>query len=184
MGAVEAARAQTLRDKSVSATPSNSEGDRRPKSETDAPTLATFLVSVRERRGVSRDDAVRETRIPNHYVQMMESNDYSLISDQLYVLPFLRRYATFLALDPEETVMRFVREVQRADNVPPARSIEPIEIDRPRAGSRSRGWNRPAIVVAVILGLLAAWLAESRYRRAAADTPVAKAAADQNASTR
>ena len=184
MGAVEAARAGTLRDKSASETPLNTEPHPRPKPETDAPTLGTFLVGARERRGLSRDDAVRETRIPNHYVQMMESNDYSLISDQLYVLPFLRRYATFLALDPEETVMRFVREVQRADNVPPVRSIEPIEMDRPRAGSRSRGWNRPAIVVAVIAGLLAAWLAESRYRHAAADAPVAKAATDQNASTR
>jgi cytoskeletal protein RodZ len=184
MGAVEAVRAQTLRDKRASATPLSVEADPRPKAESEGPTLGTFLVGARERRGVSRDDAVRETRIPDHYVQMMESNDYSMISDQLYVLPFLRRYATFLALDPEETVMRFVREVQRADNVPPVRSIEPIEMDRPRAGGRRRSWNRPAIAVAVIAGLLAAWLAESRYRHAGAETPVAKAATDQNASTR
>jgi cytoskeletal protein RodZ len=184
MGAGEAARAQTLRDKRASAAPLNTEPDPRRKTETEGPTLGTFLVGARERRGVSRDDAVRETRIPDHYVQMMESNDYSMISDQLYVLPFLRRYATFLALDPEETVMRFVREVQRADNVPPVRSIEPIEMDRPRAGGRSRSWNRPAIAVAVIAGLLAAWLAESRFRHAGAETPVAKAATDLNASTR
>ncbi len=77
-------------------------------------SLGGVLSAARERRGVSREQAASQTGIPKRYLQMMENNDYSLASDQLYVLPFMRRYATFLALDPEETAMRFVREVPRA----------------------------------------------------------------------
>jgi cytoskeletal protein RodZ len=38
-----------------------------------------------------------------------------LISDRLYLVPFLRRYATFLGLDAEEVASRFVSSVQHAE---------------------------------------------------------------------
>jgi cytoskeletal protein RodZ len=158
------------------------EAEPRPKAET--PSLGAFLASARERRGVSCEDAMRETRIPNHYIRMIESNDYTMISDQIYVLPFLRRYAEFLKLDPEEIAMRFVREVQRADNVPPGRSIEPIEMDRGRPIIRSRGWTRPAIAALVLAALAIAWIAESHHRRAATETGSVNSPSEQNISTR
>ena len=136
-----------------------------PKPTPESENLGDFLARTRDKRGVSLADVVKETRIPNHYVRMMESNDYSLISDRLYVLPFLRRYATFLHLDPEEVAMRFVREVQRADNAAMPRSLEPIEIDRHRSGN----WSR-ALLLASLLGIIAiAWMVQShlRTRRAA-----------------
>ena len=81
---------------------------------------------------------VRETRLPPHYLRMMESNDYSEISDQLYLVPFLRRYAGFLELDQEDVAMRFVREVQRADGNPgPPRLDQPL-VAEPR---QHRGWT-------------------------------------------
>src|SRR5207248_7118443 len=55
------------------------------------------------------------THIPAQYVRALETDDYRMISDQLYLLPFLRRYATFVGLDPEDMASRFVREVQRAE---------------------------------------------------------------------
>lgn len=152
-------------------------GDPKPKAE--GATLGTFLTSARERRGVSVDDAVKETRIPDHYVRMMENNDYSLISDQLYVLPFLRRYATFLKLDPEEVAMRFVREVQRADNAPAARSIEPIEMDRaPRMN-----WSRVALVAGLVGIIVLAWIVQSHRRsRHAAELSATAAVPEQRSS--
>jgi cytoskeleton protein RodZ len=164
-----------LSDKSAASL--NLDLDPRPKPEAEGPSLGIFLANARERKGVSRDDAIRETRIPDHYVRMMESNDYSLISDQLYVLPFLRRYATFLALDPEETVMRFVREVQRADNQP-TRSLEPIEMDRPRSHGKTRGWSFPALAAAVIAAILVAWIAVARHHHVATDNWAPSAASD------
>ena len=116
--------------------------------------LGRFLSEARERRGVSREQAASETGIPKRYLQMMENNDYSLASDQLYVLPFMRRYATFLALDPEETAMRFVREVQRAENNPGSRIDQPLDVDKKRRNSG--GWIGIAAVAVVIV--IVGWL--------------------------
>jgi cytoskeletal protein RodZ len=93
---------------------------------------------------------------------MMENNDYSLASDQLYVLPFMRRYATFLALDPEETAMRFVREVQHAENNPGSRIDRPLDVDKSRR--KSGGWSGwIGIAAAVVVIAIAGWLYMGRH---------------------
>jgi len=116
-------------------------------------SLGRFLSAARERRGLTPDAAIRESHIPGHYLRMLESNDYSMISDQLYLLPFLRRYATFLGLDPEEIAMRFVREVQRADNRPPTRIDEPLRSPR---GKRPRwlGIAGAVVLIAIVCAYL------------------------------
>ena len=45
-------------------------------------SLGAFLIGAREGRGLTAEDVVRETRLPHHYLRMMETNDYSEISDQ------------------------------------------------------------------------------------------------------
>jgi len=111
------------------------------------PSLGKILTAARERRGASRTEVVTETRIPAHYIDMIERSDYGLISDQLYLMPFVRRYAAFLGLDGEEVAMRFVREVQRAEGAAAApRMSEPLTLhDRKRAP-----WGRIAIVIIVL----------------------------------
>jgi cytoskeletal protein RodZ len=134
-------------------------------------SLGRFLMAAREKRALSRDDVVKQTRIPAHYLGMIESSDYALISDQLYVVPFLRRYAVFLGLDPEEIAMRFVREVQRADNAPAARMYEPVVVARKR---RSR--ILPAIMVLVIIGAIAVLFKVELARHQAESEPAAATA--------
>jgi cytoskeletal protein RodZ len=105
------------------------------------PSLGAFLTAARERRGLTRDAAVKETRIPAHY---------AAIADQLYLLPFIRRYAQFLGLDAEEIAIRFVREVQRAEsNV--VRISEPIVERRRRGQNPSWIWVATAVVVAILI---------------------------------
>lgn len=137
-------------------------------------SLGTFLIAAREGRGLTPEDVVRETRLPPHYLRMMETNDYSKISDQLYLLPFLRRYATFLDLDQEDVAMRFVREVQRADNTPPARLDQPL-LAEPR---KRRGWTGALVVIGLLVVVVGIYLYESdRHRQVGADslTPHASA---------
>jgi len=106
-GAVSSNRSNGTAGKSIA--------DKAPAAGDPDQSLGTFLIAARERRGFATDEVVRQTRIPANYLRMMETNDYSEISDQLYLVPFLRRYASFLELDQEDVAMRFVREVQRAD---------------------------------------------------------------------
>jgi Helix-turn-helix domain len=125
------------------------------------PSLGRSLAAARERHGLSRADIVAETRIPAHYIEMIESSDYGLISDQLYLMPFLRRYAAFLNLDGEEVAMRFVREVQRAElaAVAAPRMSEPIALrDHKRAP-----WGRVAMVVIVLSAIVVLYLIASEH---------------------
>ena len=88
-------------------------------------SLGKIMSTARENRGLSREQAAKSSNIPGYYLTMIESDDYSSIADQLYLLPFLRRYATFVGLEPEEVASRFIRDVQRAD-MNPGRASEPI----------------------------------------------------------
>jgi cytoskeletal protein RodZ len=104
---------------------------------------------------------------------MLESSDYSQISDQLYLVPFLRRYATFLELDPEEMAIRFVREVQRADSSPPGvRMSEPLIGER-----RKRARIGPAVGMIALLAVgICAFLVMQRHRENSAGLAVPAAA--------
>src|SRR5512146_1624768 len=124
------------------------------------PSLGKTLTAARERRGVSRADVVRETRIPAHYLAMIESSDYGLISDQLYLMPFLRRYATFLNLDGEEIAMRFVREVQHAEGAAP-RMSEPFALHE----HKRTPWGRVAAVIIVLSAIVVLYIIASGHHR-------------------
>ncbi len=129
--------------------------------------LGKSLLLAREDRKLTREQAATEARLPAHYVRMMEGGDYSRISDQLYLLPFVRRYAAFLGLDAEEIAMRFVGEVQRSDNIAPKLS-EPIAVEHK---TRARGtWTK---VVVIVLVIAAGWLylVNVEHHRDATDDP-------------
>jgi Helix-turn-helix domain len=137
-------------------------------------SLGTFLIAARERRGLTTEDVVRETRLPAHYLRMMETNNYSEISDQLYLVPFLRRYASFLDLDQEDVAMRFVREVQRADSIPPARLDQPL-VAEPR---RRRGWAGALLVLGLLAVAAGIYFYESdRHRQASPNNLALQASA-------
>jgi cytoskeletal protein RodZ len=91
---------------------------------------------------------------------MIESSDYGLIADQLYLLPFVRRYSAFLGLDGEEIAMRFVREVQRAEGTPPARMSEPLVL----ANSKRTHWGRLVAAAAVLAAVIVLYFLAARRR--------------------
>jgi cytoskeletal protein RodZ len=123
------------------------------------PSLGKTLAAARERRGVSRDEVASQTRIPAHYLDMIESSDYGLISDQLYLMPFLRRYAAFLNLEGEEIAMRFVREVQRAEGAAVPRMSEPLAVH----DNKHPQWGRAAVVTIVVCAIVVLYVIASRH---------------------
>jgi cytoskeletal protein RodZ len=125
------------------------------------PSLGKTLAAARERRGLSRADVVADTRIPAHYIAMIESSDYGLISDQLYLMPFLRRYAAFLNLDGEEVAMRFVREVQRAEVAAVPRMSEPLALHN----HKRTPWGRVAMVIIVLSAIVVLYVIASEHHR-------------------
>ncbi|HSU90914.1 MAG TPA: helix-turn-helix transcriptional regulator, partial [Sporolactobacillaceae bacterium] len=138
-------------------------------------SLGKIVTEARERKGLTREQVVVEAHLPAHYVKMIETDSYGLISDQLYLVPFLRRYAAFLGLDAEDVASRFVRDVQHAEANVVRMSQEITMVTRRRGGVR-----RIAIYALVIVVLIL--LADFAYRRfldhrAEAPAPVASPAA-------
>ncbi|HYC21978.1 MAG TPA: helix-turn-helix domain-containing protein [Candidatus Bathyarchaeia archaeon] len=106
-------------------------------------TVGEALRQAREARGISLENARGATGIPLHYLQAMESGDSKLIADEFYLIPFFRRYAQYLELDPAATVAQFLNDSQHLEDARP--SFEP-----PRKSRR-----RMVGMVAVLLVLLA-----------------------------
>jgi cytoskeletal protein RodZ len=79
-------------------------------------TLGQLMTATRKHLGFSQDQVTEQTHIPAYYVRMIESDSYDAIPDQLYLLPFFRRYADFLGLDSQKVVSRFIFDFEKAEN--------------------------------------------------------------------
>jgi cytoskeletal protein RodZ len=144
-------------------------------------SLGKIMAMAREARGFTREQAAKSSNIPGYYLTMIESDDYSSIADQLYLLPFLRRYAAFVALEPEEVASRFIRDVQRADMNPPRLSSEPIVMIADR---KSFPWRIVFMAGGVIVIGVLGWFGYQHYmarRASAVAAPAAPAAVEQPA---
>src|SRR3972149_4671193 len=72
--------------------------------------LGSRLVRARESRGLTLEDAERDTRISRRYLQALESEQYEVIPAPVYARGFLRSYSQYLGLDPQEMLTLFPRE--------------------------------------------------------------------------
>jgi cytoskeleton protein RodZ len=139
------------------------------------PSLGHVITEARERKGLTREQVAADAHLPPHYVKMIETDSYDMISDRLYLVPFLRRYATFLGLDAEEIASRFVSNVQHAEaNV--VRISQEITIVEKKPGAGGR------IAFAVLIVAVIVLLADFAWRRfeeheAAVSAPVSIPAA-------
>ncbi len=65
--------------------------------------------AAREARGIALSAAAEKIRIRSLYLAAIEDENWSTIGAPVYVRGFLRTYARFLGLDPEEAVAAFNR---------------------------------------------------------------------------
>lgn len=110
--------------------------------------LGSWLIEAREARGLTLEDAERDTRISRRYLQALEEEQFTVIPAPVYARGFLRSYSQYLGLDPQEAMARYPREEDayappiaqtaqggRAPSRPP-RAAPPQESGRPT-------WKRP-----------------------------------------
>ena len=125
--------------------------------------LGTWLVRAREARGLTLEDAERDTRISRRYLLALETEQFDVIPAPVYARGFLRSYSQYLGLDPQEMLALFPREDEytRVQQAPHASKENPLPGTSPsrpawnqqrpqpsraepvRAASRERG-SRPA----------------------------------------
>jgi len=105
--------------------------------------LGDALRLQREQMGVTLVQAAEDTRIREKFLQAIESGDYQSLPGTVYTKGFLRNYAEYLNLDPEEMLALYTGE---RGGTEPARTFAPM---RPLV-KRSFIFT-PAVLVPVIV---------------------------------
>jgi cytoskeletal protein RodZ len=112
--------------------------------------LGRVLFQARVARGLTIEDAERDTRISKRYLEALEREDFSAFPAPFYARAFLRTYAQYLGLDAAQLLAA----------LPHARlepEVSPLpEISRPTTPGFSINWVVAGIVVLFLLaaGLL------------------------------
>jgi cytoskeleton protein RodZ len=83
------------------------------------PALGERFRAAREARGLTLSDVAEHIRIRSVYLAAIEDENWASIGAPVYIRGFLRTYARFLGLDPEEVVADFNGQAS-ASSQPPA----------------------------------------------------------------
>ncbi len=103
--------------------------------------LGDRLRSTRDERGLTLEDAERDTRISKRYLQALESEQFEIIPAPVYARGFLRSYSQYLGLDPQEMLELFPRD---EGGFPSPGTLRPSKSNPLPGTSASRpSWNRP-----------------------------------------
>jgi cytoskeletal protein RodZ len=109
-------------------------------------SLPELLYAARERKGVDLYRAERDTKIRAHYLAALERGDYRELPGAVYTKGFLRNYALYLGLNPDEVLSQWRQE--RGD-AGPAQPV--IAVPRPITAPRKGLTFSPAVVVAALM---------------------------------
>ena len=116
------------------------------------PMLPERLLAARERKGVDLYRAERDTKIRAKYLAALEHGEYTELPGAVYTKGFLRNYAIYLGLDPEDVLRQWRRE--RGDTTIPAEPV--LDVPQPLVAPREGLTFSPAVVVAALLTVLIA----------------------------
>lgn len=131
--------------------------------------LGQWLRSAREAKDLSLTQVEESTRIRQKYLAALESGDWEELPGDVAGRGFLRNYATFLGLDPNDALARLGQPAVEASD--PARTGEaiggpravdyrPMDLDLWEDRTRSMRWVGIGLLAGVILilGLTGWWL--------------------------
>jgi len=93
--------------------------------------LGDLLRETREARGISLTTAERDTKIRAKYISALEDNNLTLLPGPVYARGFVRNYAHYLGLDPQEALDLFEQDSQ------PTRTKIRVARGEPAAPSRA-----------------------------------------------
>ncbi|HEX2323877.1 MAG TPA: helix-turn-helix domain-containing protein [Chloroflexota bacterium] len=91
------------------------------------------LRAARLRRKISLIEAEQATRIRARYLQALEEDEYAALPSGVYSRGFLRNYAIYLGVPPDE-IMAAIPKGRRRERRPGVRSVAPpIKVSAPRS---------------------------------------------------
>jgi len=67
------------------------------------------LKTIRERLNFKLCDIAMETKIQHSHLKRIEDEDYEALPREIYVVGYLKSYASYLSLDPEKAVADYMK---------------------------------------------------------------------------
>jgi cytoskeletal protein RodZ len=114
-------------------------------------SVGTALRKAREKRGVSLPQASRDLCLKEDVLRALESRQYSALPKVPYCFGFVRTYARYLALEPEEMVRRFKGEI---GDTPQQSKLKPPQ---PIRGGRFPGRAALTFSIAIAAAAYGGW---------------------------
>lgn len=72
-----------------------------------------FFAQVRAYKNMTLGYVSSRTKIPIYHIESIERDDYALLPSRIYLLGFIRSYATLLGLDPEKASRSYIQGYDR-----------------------------------------------------------------------
>jgi cytoskeleton protein RodZ len=130
--------------------------------------VGEYLKSVRQSRGVDLDEASKVTKISKNNLIAMEEGAFDRLPSPAYIKGFLKLYATYLSLPPDEIVQMY----ERAQPQPEARPEPEAKVERPKVPLMNRSrmggpgrWMIPALLLALVI-VAAIFFSDGEEKRA------------------
>ena len=120
------------------------------------PPVGERLAAARERKGVDLHRAERDTKIRIRYLAALERGDFRDLPGAVYTKGFLRNYALYLGLDPEDVLRQWRRE--RGEGPTEPMLVVPAGLEVPRQSLTIGRGTIIAVLLAVGVVAFAAYL--------------------------
>lgn len=144
--------------------------------------LGESLKEARQNKGVSLEEVEEELKIRSKYLQALEEEDFSIMLPEVYVKGFLRNYAIYLGLDPEEArdlyyKGRPVEKGRKPDFLGAETGPRSFPMDMSLTQSRLLAFPLLVIALAILAAfLLSLWAFRQYWPLSAKATPTSEAA--------
>jgi cytoskeleton protein RodZ len=120
--------------------------------------LGTWLQDTREAQDLSLEEVEAQTRIRRRFLQALEEGEYDVLPGEVYVRGFLRNYALYLGLDPQEVRRRYRKDILShgpQQQLQRESGFRPIDADLAHtSGAISRLVTRIALILLLLVGAI------------------------------
>jgi cytoskeletal protein RodZ len=142
--------------------------------EPETTSFGDWLKRQREMREISLRDIADRTKISMRYLEAMEDNRFDLLPAPIFAKGFLREYARYVGLSPDEVVNHYLAVQQQQSPEEEGVKKDQTLVNRPHRVKPVRSWTYGLFLALSVLALVAvvsllAWYADRRRANPASD---------------
>lgn len=143
-------------------------------SESETASFGGWLRRQREMREITLRDIADRTKISMRYLEAMEEDRFDLLPAPIFAKGFLREYARYVGLSPDEVVNHYLAVQQQKPAEDDGVKKDQTLASRPYRGKPVRSWTYGLFLALAVLGLIAviwalAWYNNRRHAKPSPD---------------